>query len=73
MPINPLLQNEAAFGPQEIALLAAAFQDALGKVRMVDRSDGATEIIAKHIIELAKQGERDPIRLCDGALQALRG
>ena len=30
------------------------------------------EIIAKRIIDAAKTGERDPIRLCDLALAALR-
>jgi hypothetical protein len=30
-----------------------------------------TELVAKRIIALAKQGERDPARLCDGALRSL--
>ena len=41
---------------------------------MVDRANGATEInIAKRIIELATQGEHDPIRLCDRAMESLLG
>jgi hypothetical protein len=30
---------------------------------LVDRSDPATEMVAKKIIELADEGERDPVRL----------
>src|SRR5262249_10251529 len=33
----------------------------------------ANGIIAKRIIELAKAGERNPDRLCEGALEKLRG
>jgi hypothetical protein len=35
--------------------------------------DFANGIIAKQIIELAIAGERNPDRLCEGALEKLRG
>jgi hypothetical protein len=38
---------------------------------LIDRNDPAVTIVAKHIIELAKSGERDPIRLHEGALKSL--
>jgi hypothetical protein len=44
---------------------------ALGKLGLVDRSDPATHEVAKLIIEFAKQGHRDPERLCALALQRL--
>ena len=34
--------------------------------------DFANGIIAKRVIELAKAGERDPGRLCEGAIEKLR-
>jgi hypothetical protein len=37
-----------------------------------DRGDLANEVIAHKIIGLAKAGERDPKRLCDGVLQEFR-
>jgi hypothetical protein len=43
----------------------------LGKLGLVDRSDPATHEVAKLIIEYAKQGQRDPERLCALALQRL--
>ena len=69
MPIFRLLKdNDHAFGPDEIAVIAAAFEDALRELRLVDRDDAATLMVAKRIFELAKRGERDPTRLREGAM-----
>jgi hypothetical protein len=70
MPIHRLLENYA-FGPDEIAVLISAFDDTLRKLRLADRTDLATEVVAKKIIELAQQGERDPHRLSERAFRAL--
>jgi hypothetical protein len=51
--------------------MTTAFDSALDKLGLIDRTDGVTELVAKRIIALAKQGERDPARLCDGALRSL--
>ena len=56
VPIRRLLENHV-FGPDEITVLTAAFEDTLRALRLADRADPATEIIAKTIIELAQQGE----------------
>jgi len=71
VPIRLLLEN-SSFDPEEIAMLVAAFEDCLRALGLADRADGATEIVAREIIALAKQGERDPARLRDAALQSLR-
>jgi hypothetical protein len=70
MPIRRLLENHV-FGPDEITVLTTAFEDTLRTLRLVDRADPATEIIARKIIELAAQGERDPVRLRERAIQFL--
>ena len=49
----------------------AAFEAALGKLGLVKRNDPPTMAVAKLIIELAKEGERDPERLCALALKQL--
>lgn len=71
MPMRLILQNDHAFGPDEIAILTSAFEGALTKLGLVDRTDPATEMVASRIIALAKQGERDPLKLRDGALSSL--
>ena len=45
---------------------------ALRKLELVDRKDHITLTVAKLIIGLAKQGERDPKKLCDRAVKILR-
>jgi hypothetical protein len=71
MPIRSFLEHDHSFGPEDIAKMSAAFEAALGKLGLVDRTDPATMAVAKMIIELAKQGERDAERLCVLALQQL--
>jgi hypothetical protein len=39
--------------------------------RLVDRTDPATQLVARRMIELAQQGERDPIRLREGAIKGI--
>jgi hypothetical protein len=51
--------------------LTAAFEAALIRLGLVDRGDPLTSAVAKAIIQLAKDGERDPERLCHGALEML--
>ena len=60
-----------ALGPDEIAVLVAAYEDALRALSLVNRTDLATEMVAKKIIELAKQGERDPVRLRERVIEAV--
>ena len=70
MPIKELLKQQS-FGPDEIKVLTTAFEEALRELRLVDRTDPATLLVAKRIIELAQQGERDPIRLREGAVKGI--
>jgi hypothetical protein len=73
MPIwNPAEQEQEIFGPDIITVLVVALEDAVRELRLVDRNDPAVTMIAKRIIELARRGERDPIRLRDQAVQSLR-
>ena len=71
VPIGAILENDRSFGPEDIANLAAAFEATLSKLGLVDRKDPMTTTVAKLIIQLAKEGERDPERLCAGALKIL--
>jgi hypothetical protein len=71
MPLTRFLKN-TAFGPEEIALLVAAYQAALHELGLSGRSDPVTEIVAKKVIEFAKQGERDPQQLRKRTVKALR-
>jgi hypothetical protein len=71
VPIRSYL-NGIAFDPETIEVLGVAFDKALQSLRLVDRTDLATELLAKRMIEVAQQGERDPERLCERTLQRFR-
>ena len=71
MPIERLLQGRA-FGPDEIKVLSSAFEAALIQLNLTDRTDPRAQAVAKRIIELAQQGERDPVRLREGGVKAAR-
>ena len=73
MPIRDILKVEygPVFEPEEVASLTAAFDAALSKLGLVDREEPMTTTVAKLIIQLAKDGERDPKKLCDQALKIL--
>jgi hypothetical protein len=70
MAIYRLLQN-SAFAPEDIASLVAAYEDCLRILRLNDRSDPITELVAKKIIEIAQTGIRDSGQLGRLALQEI--
>ena len=65
MPIRLIIKNDHAFTPEEAQVLIGAFEDTLLALNLTDREDPITLLVAKRIIELAKEGERDPSRLRD--------
>jgi hypothetical protein len=70
MAIYRLLQH-SAFTPEDIVPIAAAYEDCLRVLKLANRSDPLTQIIAKAIIEIAQTGVRDPIKLRELALEQI--
>jgi len=66
-----MMNRREHFGPEDIALLVAAYEDALARLQLADRDNEATRLVAKRIISLAMHGERDPARLCARAVEHL--
>ena len=73
MPIRLIIKNDHAFSPDEAKRLVEAFEDTLRALKLVDREDPVTMLVAKRIIELAKQGERDPVQLRERTLKTIQG
>jgi len=71
MPIRLLLEHDHSFDPGEVALLVGAFESTLADLGLTNREDRVTLIVAQKIIQLAKDGERDPDRLRDEAIRSL--
>lgn len=55
--------HNASFAPEDVAALVTAYEHALYTFGLTDRSDPATVLVAKTIIEVAKSGDRNPERL----------
>ncbi len=71
MTIHRFLEGQA-FGPQEIALMTSAYEDVLRILRLSNRSDPITHVVARRIIDCARAGERDPQRLRQSVLESLK-
>ena len=70
MPIRALL-DAGSFNPDDINMLVSVFEDALRELRLVDRNDPAANLVAQRIISLAREGERDPVRLRERAVKGV--
>jgi hypothetical protein len=65
------LLSGGAFDPAAITAMTATYERVCMALEIADREDPLTEIIAKKIIERAKAGELDVVRLCEAALSEL--
>lgn len=70
MPINRVLQG-TSFGPEDIRILNDAYEDALHALYLVDRNDPLTEMVARKIVEIGRDGLRDPHQIAGMAIKAL--
>ena len=72
--IHALLERGGvSFGPEDVAKLVTGFESALAQLGFEDRNDPAATQVARLIIELAKDGQRDPERLAERATRIVRG
>ena len=70
MAIYRLIAN-GTFGTEEIEAMTAAYEAALVELRLADRDDPITEIVATAIVSITSRGERDPRTIKDRALNTL--
>ena len=59
------------FDPEAIEVMTTAYEAALSDLRLTDRSDPITELIAATIITVTSTGERAPEKIKQRALNAL--
>jgi hypothetical protein len=52
-----------AFAPEVIVIMSNAYQAVLADLGLLDHEDSITLLVARRIIDLASEGERDPERL----------
>ena len=69
---SPLGCGDLLFEPEDIAQLAVGLESALTDLGINDRNDPMTNSVAKLIIQLAKDGERDSTTLAKRAVEIVR-
>jgi hypothetical protein len=68
MALHRLLEN-SPLGPDEIKLMTDAYEEALRLLRLSDRADALTELVAIHIVAITVSGERDPSIITSRAMK----
>ena len=63
--------QNSAFDPQTLVVLETAFDEAWLTLKAIGNSSIRPDELARSVLRLAMEGERDPVRLHDGALRGL--
>jgi len=61
----------SSFDPQTLVLLEVAFDEAWLTLKAIGNTTVRPDELARSVLRLAMEGERDPVRLHDGALRGL--
>ena len=62
----------AVFEPGDIDAIASAFDNTCRTLQVAPGADIVREVIAKHVMEFARRGERDPNKLQAEVVKALK-
>jgi hypothetical protein len=65
------LFKDTAFGPDDIERLVAAYEQTLRALRLKDRNDPITQLVAEKIIEIGRTGIEDPAEISKLAFKQL--
>jgi hypothetical protein len=71
VPITSFL-NGIRFDRETTRVMGVAFEMTRVALGVADRLDQVNETVAKTIMDLTKEGERNPDLLCERALKSLR-
>jgi hypothetical protein len=63
--------HNSSFDPQTLVLLEAAFDEAWLTLKAIGNTTVKPDELARCVLRLAAEGERDPVALHDGALKGL--
>ena len=72
MPIHELIQP-GVFSPELVTLMGNVFEDVLKTLGLNNRDDPVTKLVAHKVIALVRNGERDPVRIKQLAIETVKG
>jgi len=70
--VRLLRKDGAAFDPEALKAMAAAYDGVREVLHVTEADDPRAEIVAKNIIDVARAGQLDPERLRDLVLAMIR-
>ena len=71
MPINRVIMN-SKLTPEQRHVVELAFNYALRKLNLTDRSDPICEIVARKVVEIGLSGVTDAVAIAETAFRQLR-
>jgi hypothetical protein len=77
VPIHALLDKQqetegVVLSPEEVTAIVAGYEAALQQLKVPDRKAPMALLVAKTVIQIASEGERDPERLCERVIRLYR-
>jgi len=63
--------HTSSFDPQTLVVIEAAFDEAWLTLKAIGNTTVRPDELARSVLRLAMEGERDPVMLHDGALKGL--
>ena len=63
--------HNSSFDPQTLVVLETAFDEAWLTLKSIGNTTVKPDELARYVLRLAMEGERDPLQLHDGALKGL--
>jgi hypothetical protein len=70
MAVSPFVR-EAVYDPEIIKVMAGAYEELLGDLELTDRDHGLAEVIAKGVLQAARQGVHDVAEMRQRVLRTL--
>jgi hypothetical protein len=72
VPIHDLIQP-GVFSPELVTLMGNVFEDVLKTLGLNYRDDPVATLVAHRVIELVRNGERDPVRIKQLTIETVKG
>ena len=70
MAIHRVLER-CTFSPEEIEVIASAYEDTVTALGFTNCENPATRVVAQKIMQIARSGERNPVRIRTQAIAEL--
>jgi hypothetical protein len=67
VPIGPALVQQS-FDAAQLRAMGVAFEKCCESLGLSDKTDRLTDIVATKIVDAARAGERDPVRLYEAVM-----